>query len=83
MKLIYNEHSSQPPPNALLLAYQQGVPYYSVIARTKWGLIPGKAHGCDAWYPYRGKEHATNDFDWIIPDNVEKIGVFIMYYRLR
>ena len=39
---------------------------YAAIAKTQWGLIPGKAQGNTCWFPYGGREHATNHFSWIV-----------------
>ena len=40
--------------------------YYSAVAITEWGTIPGKAQGSRCWYPYGGKEYTTADFSWVV-----------------
>lgn len=59
-----------PPYNAIKIAvsHDGNGPYYSIIARTQWGLVPGKANQRQAWFPYGGKEHTTFNFDWIVID---------------
>jgi len=39
---------------------------WCIIAHTNWGDIPGKGKGNDGWFSYGGKEHATNNFSWVI-----------------
>jgi len=38
---------------------------YLAVANTPWGKIAAKAKGNTAWYPYGGKEHTTNSFEWL------------------
>ncbi|KAK2152463.1 hypothetical protein LSH36_328g03049 [Paralvinella palmiformis] len=68
-KLIRNTGS--PPAGAIGAGHQQddGCTYYSAIARSQWGRIPGKAKGNTCWYAYNGSEHYTSDFDWIVIGN--------------
>jgi len=35
------------------------------VANTQWGDIPCKAVGNNAWFPYGGIEHTTNDFSYV------------------
>lgn len=37
------------------------------IAHTQWGDIPGKAAGDTCWFPYKGREHITSNFDYVVP----------------
>ena len=64
-RLVSNHGTFHPPRNALMMGtpHDGNGPYYSIIAKTDWGLIPGKANTQEAWYPYDWKEHSTNDFD--------------------
>lgn len=41
--------------------------YYCVLAKTEFGVIPGKGkHGeSQCWFPYGGEEHSCEDFEWI------------------
>ena len=69
-QLIHNNANVSPPCNAIKMAIEHdgNGPYYSIIANTHRGLIPGKA--CmkwrEAWFPYAGKENLTNNFYWIV-----------------
>jgi len=69
-KLVNNDGDFDPPTNALLatLLHDKNGPYYSIIANTEWGKIPGRANNRDAWFSYGGREHNTQDFDWIVVD---------------
>ena len=68
--LVNNDGDFDPPTNALLatLLHDKNGPYYSIIANTEWGKIPGRANNRDAWFSYGGREHNTQDFDWIVVD---------------
>ena len=63
LRLFPNDGHFDPPANALIITT---CPYYCILARTQWGLIPGKATRNSAYYPYDCKEHKTDDFDWIV-----------------
>ena len=76
--LVHNKYCSHAPANALVIAYPLGTPYYFSISRTDNGLIPGFSKGGDAVYAYGGKEHTTNDFDWIVVDHTGEV-----LFRLR
>jgi len=60
-----------PPPHALKLGYQDNDEshYYSAVANSEWGRIPGKAKDGNCWYSYWGNEHSTEDFDYITHPN--------------
>lgn len=54
------------PDDALKLGDQDDFgDLYVAIAKSEWGQIPGKAAGNTCWFPYNGKEEATNDFYWV------------------
>jgi hypothetical protein len=58
-----------PPAWALCPGKQHNLPnqpLYAVICHTPQGDIPGKALGNNAWYPYGGVEHTTNDFSYVV-----------------
>jgi hypothetical protein len=57
-----------PPAWALCPGKQHDNPsrLYAVICHTPHGDIPGKAIGGQAWYPYGGQEHGSNDFSYIV-----------------
>ena len=67
-KLVGKDSSGAPPANAIMLTdvYDDNGPYYSIIAETEWGYIPGKANRSWSWFPYGGKEHGTDNFSWIV-----------------
>lgn len=55
-----------PPPNTLKLGHEDGGgEYYSAVANSEWGRIPGKAKDGRCWYSYGGNEHETDDFDLV------------------
>jgi len=60
--------AASPHPPATAVAGNQtdgaGVVHLAV-AHTQWGDIPAKAKGNQAWFPYGGAEHATNNFSWV------------------
>ena len=69
-RLVNNNGHFDPPTNALMatLLHDNNGPYYSIIANTEWGKIPGRANNREAWFPYQGLEHNTHDFEWIVID---------------
>ena len=71
-RLLNNNGKFNPPDNAIKIAvtHDGNGPYFSIIARTQWGLVPGKANRRQAWFPYGGKEHLTLNFDWIVIDTI-------------
>ena len=71
--LVHNKYSSHPPSNTLVIACPLGIPYYFSVSRTDNGLIPGFSKGGDSVYAYGGKEHTTNDFDWIVVDQTGEL----------
>ena len=83
--LVSNTDSLHPPTNALVAAYPQNnrdmvIAYYFIIAKSKYGLIPGFWNGQNAVYAYFGKENTTEDFDWIVLDNTGKF--YLSFPRL-
>ena len=64
--LAHNIPGSDPPRNALVIAFPEATPYYLVVARSKFGQFPGFSKGNEAFYAFAGKEHTTRDFDWIV-----------------
>lgn len=68
VKLVKNEGIV--PPLAVVCGYQDnhGYLYPAIADDDTIGRVPGKASGNTCWYPYGGKELATNDFYWIVLD---------------
>ena len=70
-RLVNNNGNFNPPQDAIKFAgVFDGNGPYPIIARTKWGFIPGKSNACESWYAYHEKEHDTNNFDWIVVDGI-------------
>ena len=71
-QLLNNNGKFNPPDTAIKIAvaHDGNGPYYSIIAKTQWGLVPGKANRRQAWFPYGGKEYTTLNFDWIVIDAI-------------
>jgi hypothetical protein len=65
-RLVRN--AGAPPPGAIAAGFQNdgAGQLFIALANSQWGKIPAKATGNTAWYPYGGKEHATQDFEWIV-----------------
>ena len=74
-EVISSYNKFDPPPNAIYrtTTHDSNGPYYSIIANTEWGRIPGKANLRIGWFGYNGKEYPTADFDWIVQTNRERI----------
>ena len=69
-RLVNNHGHFDPPHNALqaTVVHDGNGPYYSILANTQWGKIPGRANAREAWFSYDGMEHNSEDFDWIVID---------------
>jgi len=63
--------SSNPPQGSLQTGFQndRAGALWSAVAHTNWGDIPGKAKGGECWFSYGGKEHATNNFSYVVGRN--------------
>ena len=74
-EVISSNNKFDPPSNAIYrtTTHDSNGPYYSIIAKTVWGRIPGKANLRSAWYGYNGKEYQTTDFYWIVQTNRDRI----------
>ena len=64
-RLVNNRGSYVPPKNALHITGPDNQFEYCIIAKTEWGNIPGRTNTVNAWFPFGGVEHGTNDFYWI------------------
>jgi len=42
---------------------------YAGVAQTQWGAIPGKVHEGVAYFSFAGKEHTTNNYQYIHVNN--------------
>ena len=82
--LVHNNHNTNPPSNALMIAYQQhAYPYYFILGYNKnHGMIPGFFNGSKAVYAYGGKEFTAKDFYWIVVDNPGRFGGCISFHFL-
>ena len=65
-RLVNNRGSYVPPKNALHITGPDNQFEYCIIAKTEWGNIPGRTNTINAWFPFGGVEHGTNDFYWIV-----------------
>ena len=65
-RLVNNRGSYVPPKNALHITGPDNQFEYCIIAKTEWGTIPGRTNTINAWFPFGGVEHGTNDFYWIV-----------------
>ncbi|KAK2152460.1 hypothetical protein LSH36_328g03048 [Paralvinella palmiformis] len=61
------------PSNALCPTSVGGRTYYSAVANTELGNIPGRAVAKQCWYSYGGAEYCTADFSWITAPNTKLI----------
>jgi len=60
-------HDGLPPKDSIPCGNQDGDGlYWSAVAHTEDGDIPGKAQNNTCWYPYNGKEVQTNNFSWLV-----------------
>jgi len=57
-----------PPSHSLKVGHQKDGEgdFYSAVAHSQWGNIPGKAKGNTCMFPYGGTEHSTSDFSWVV-----------------
>jgi len=62
------ERGNRPPNNGLPVGHQNdgAGTLWAAVAHTNNGDIPGKAKDNTCWYPYGGREEATNNFSWIV-----------------
>ena len=70
VKLVKNTGNGGPPPGAMQTGFQvDGTgKQYAAIANTRFGTIPGKARDNNCWYSYKGREHTTWDFKWVVAE---------------
>lgn len=59
------------PANAICPTSVGGKTYYSALAHTQWGSIPGRAVPNQCWYSYGCAEYCTPDFSWITAPNTK------------
>jgi len=61
------------PLGAVYFTTISGERYYSAVAHTPWGSIPGRAVVERCWYPFGGVEYSTADFSWITAPNAKLV----------
>ena len=68
-KFALQRHSrgSSVPANAIACGSpdDSGV-FYAAVGYGQHGSVPGKARDDTCWYPWGGKEFATDDFSWVV-----------------
>ena len=69
---LVDNNSSGVPPHAIKGKQNDGAGIvYAAIAKTQWGLIPGKVQDGECWFPYNGQEHSTPYFSWIVRVHIQ------------
>jgi len=58
--------SKHVPAGAFMTGRQNDGAFWTAVAHTEYGDIPGKAKGDTCWYAYGGKEEVTHQFSWVV-----------------
>jgi len=65
---------TNPPDNSLKTGnLKDGTQFWTAVANTPYGPIPGKAKDNNCWYPYGGNEVNTNDFSYVVSVDYELV----------